>query len=370
MINVPYDVLAEKIVEKAGISRSDLDSRVKVKLEQLSGLISKEGAAHIVANELGVNLMEAKGIIKIKSLISGMKKVDVAGKVMRKFDVREFSTQRGQGKLAKFVVADETGSLMVVMWNDKADLFQNFAEGDIIKVSSCTVRENNGKLEVHMADDSSVEVNPSGVSVNVAAKQGGDFSSGPAATRKKISELNENDANVEIFATVVQVFDPKYFEVDPSTGKRLKRDSGEIPADASFGVVLNIFVDDGSDNTRVVLWKNQILNLLGVAEDELMKFRSSPELFEKFKTDLLGMMAKFVGRVSKNDLFGRLEFVANRVLKDVDPDDEIKKVSEKAPSEPVVEKAAPVKESVSEDESEELAEDDLLSLDELEDLED
>ena len=33
--------------------------------------------------------------------------------------------------------------------------------------------------------------------------------------RKKISDLGENDQNVEIMGTIVQVFDPRFFTVDP-----------------------------------------------------------------------------------------------------------------------------------------------------------
>ena len=55
MITIPYEKLLERMQEASGKSKEELAKKIQAKLEELSGLISKEGAAHIVANELGVN---------------------------------------------------------------------------------------------------------------------------------------------------------------------------------------------------------------------------------------------------------------------------------------------------------------------------
>lgn len=378
MINVPYDVLAEKIIEKAKISKQELEEKINKKLEALSGLISKEGAAHIVAGELGVNLLQVEGLIKIKDILAGMRNIDLLGNVIRKYEIRTFENEKRKGKLARFLIGDETGTTMVVLWNDKTDLLESFNEKDTIKIKSVNVRENNGRSEVHLGDESTIEVNPEGVKIDTSA-----IASRQVAQRKKISELKENDTNIEIFATIVQIFDPKFFEVDAQTGKRIKREDGSAPGpDATFGAVLNIFADDGSDNIRVVLWKNQIINLLGVDEKKLMEYKDNPTAFEAVKTDLLGVMVKIIGRVSNNAAFGRLEFVAQVVLRDVDPEEEIKNLKKEKPAEenkettepekPAQTTPKPVEEKKPPKEKEELEDldEELLSLDELEDMDD
>lgn len=323
MINVPYDMIIKKIVESAKISQVELEAKIKTKLESLSGLISKEGAAHIVANELGVNLLQTQGLMKISDLLSGMKKVDVVGKVIRKYEIRTFENDKRSGKIGKFLLGDESGTTMVVLWNDKADLSEKVNEGDIIKATETNIRENNGRSEIHLSDESELEINPQGIEIEV--KQTNSYAK---AERKKIVDLKENDTNVEIFCTIVQVFDPKFFEIDATTGKRIRREEGATaPKNATYGAVLNVFADDGSDNIRVVLWKNQILNLLKVNEVELMQYQKDPSSFEKVKTELLGVMVKFIGRVVQNQLYGRLEMVANVVLRDVNPEEELAAVS-------------------------------------------
>ena len=56
MIQLPYEKLVEKIVENGNISENEVAEKIRKKMDSLSGLISKEGAAHILANELGVKL--------------------------------------------------------------------------------------------------------------------------------------------------------------------------------------------------------------------------------------------------------------------------------------------------------------------------
>jgi len=59
----------------------------------LAGLISQEGAAQIVAAELGINFDNEK--LKINELLPGMRKVNVVGKVINLFPVRTFTTKKG-----------------------------------------------------------------------------------------------------------------------------------------------------------------------------------------------------------------------------------------------------------------------------------
>lgn len=377
MINIPLEKIIEKITEQTDLKEEEVQQKIDAKLEHLSGLISKEGAAHIVANELGVKLMQTEGVLKIDNLMAGMRDVELNCKVIRKYDLRTFENAKGQGKVFKFLVGDDSGVTMVVLWNDKTDLEKNFKEGDTLKLKLVNVRDNNGRTELHLGESGEIVVNPEGVEIESK-------SSGFAkAERKKISELKETDENVEIFGTVVQVFDPKFFKVN-SEGRRIKED--ENPEGYTYGAVLNVFVDDGSDNIRVVLWKNQIINFLSINEEELLKFREEPASFEEYKNKMLGEMIKFIGRTTKNEMFGKIEFVANVVLSDVDPEKEMKnlKKENKEESTPESKQETPESEEKKSDEEikekkenaepkpkEEASDDeDLLSLEDIEDIED
>ena len=84
-----YANLVEKIAKYSGLSAADIIAKVDAKKARLSGLISKEGAAQIVAAELGISFENERS--KINELAEGMRRASVVGKITRIFPVREYN---------------------------------------------------------------------------------------------------------------------------------------------------------------------------------------------------------------------------------------------------------------------------------------
>jgi len=326
MINIPYDQILEKLKKEANISEQDLNEKIDDKMKQLSGLVSKEGAAHIIANELGIKLFEqTSGKLQIKNIVAGLRNVETVGKVLQAYELREFNTNNRQGKVASCLIGDETGKIRVVMWGNQAENINSIKEGSIIKIIGSYVRENNGFNELHLNERSKLIINPEGETVEV--KQ-------ISSERKPINQLAENDYNVEILATIVQVFDPRFFEICPQCNKRLKIDNENFlcpkhdKVEPDYSYVLNLIADDGTDNIRTVFFREHMEKLINLNREKVLEYRQNPEKFEEVKTDLLGNIIKINGRVKKNIFFDRLEFVANNVSPNPDPEEEIKKLDE------------------------------------------
>jgi hypothetical protein len=338
MINIPINQIKEKISAKTGMSDAEITAKIKEKLRQLSGLISEEGAAHIIANELGVKLFEAGETLQIKGVLGGMRNVDLACKVVQKYEMREFTSAKGPGKVLSILVGDESGLIRIVFWNKQAENALALKEGDVIKVVGGYVRENQGRNEIHINDMAKLIVNPPGVTINAPARGG---SSGPRDyTRKKISELQETDMNVEVLATIVQVFDLNFFEVCPQCNKRIRlREEGFVcqthgSVEPDFNFVMNVYLDDGTDNVRTVLWRDQAEQLLGMKKDQILMFKDDPARFEPIKHDLLGNMIIVSGRATKNQTFDRIELTAAQVNKNPNPHQETARVKEEASKAP------------------------------------
>src|SRR3989344_2662709 len=104
---IPLEEIRNKIIMSRTISPGELDLKIKEKISELSGLISEEGAAHIIANELGVELFSGKEKLKIRELYVGMKNVSTVGKITRKFDVREFAKGDKIGKVASLIMGEK-----------------------------------------------------------------------------------------------------------------------------------------------------------------------------------------------------------------------------------------------------------------------
>jgi len=322
MFKVPLNELKEKIRQNSNLAAEDLDQKIKDKINELSGLISEEGAAHIIANELGIKMVE-EGRLKIKSVYAGMKQVEVLGKVTQKFPIREFDKNGRKGKVGAFTIGDDTGTIRIACWNEQADILNDLNENDIVLVNSGYAKENNfNQVELHLSERSNISINPEGESIGTVKQQT------TTKERKKIATLKEGDLGVELMGTVVQVFDPRYFNVCPECSKRVdEREDGfhcqeHSKVEAASSYVLNLVIDDGTGTIRGVFWKNQTNNLLGKTEEEMVKFKNNLGLFEDIKTELLGEQFKILGRVNRNEMFDRLEFSA-QIVEKAKPEDEL-----------------------------------------------
>jgi len=207
MLKIPEHEVIAKIKSKTGMSDQELDSKVQVKMDQLAGLISKEGALHIIANEHGVKLVEMQEKPKIRNLFVGMRNIEVSGKATAVYEVREFQTQNRSGKVGSLMLGDETGKIRVVLWGSKADELNNLKVDDIVRVKGAYVKENQSRKEMHLGDNAKFEINPEGVSVGEVKQM--------SFTRKHINELQENDQEIELLGRIVQVYNPTFYEVCP-----------------------------------------------------------------------------------------------------------------------------------------------------------
>ena len=329
MMKIPYEELIGRIKEQTGLSEGEVATRVQTKLSQLAGLISKEGAAHIIANELGIKLVENSG--KIKSVYPGMKGISVLGRVQAVYPAKTFQRQDGSaGSVGSFQVADETGSLRVVCWNDQTKIIETLALGAVVRVQNVFVRENRGFPEAHLNEQSKIILNPPGetvaeVSVRVQAV---------SVQRKAIKELQDADTNIELLGTLVQVFNPTFYETCPQCTKRIKANAegnylcethGQLLPDYAY--VLNVYLDDGTDTIRCVFFREQAEALLRKKKEDILPYRTQPEQFEPIKTELLGTIVKLVGRPKMNTYMNRLEFNVQSVQVNPDPQVELNRLN-------------------------------------------
>ena len=332
MIKQTYDELVQKITERSKLPKSEVEDKISAKLKQLSGLISKEGAAHIVANQLGIKLVEqTSGKLQINNILIGMREVETIGRVLNIYPAREFQVQERTGKVGSLLIGDETGTIRLVLWGDQANNLDNIQTNMIVKVRGAYVKEQqNGSKELHLSTRGVLIINPPGESVG-EVKLEQQYSSGQSAqsVRKKLNELADGDNNIEILGTIVQVFEPRFFEVCPQCGRRLQQKDSEFYCDVhaavkpAYSYVITLFLDDGTENLRVVCFRNQALQVLGLKDEEIVKFKDNIEGFEAVRTAVLGNITKFYGKAVKNKMFDRLEFIANNVDTNPDPDKEM-----------------------------------------------
>jgi len=317
MMGLTFQDILNIIKEEKGVNEDELQQKVKEKLTRLSGLISDEGAAHIVANEYGVDLLsiiKKKGL-KIEKITPGMMGVGVAGKVVRINPVRSFNKNGREGKVGSFLIADETGVLRIVCWDlsHLKYLEDNILKEDtIVKITNGYVRDNNGFTELHLNTKSELSLNPEGVHLENVQRPQAQASSG-AYTKKTIGALQQGEF-AGVSGTVVQIFEPRFYSACPQCNKKVTDGCPEHGAVTPVNQpILNFIIDDGTGNVRVVAFRDHVGAALGETPENVLKTLHDQPYFETIKNNALGKQFTIVGKVNRNDVVDRLELLANRI---------------------------------------------------------
>ena len=232
---------------------------------------------------------------------AGLNSVNVLGKIVNINDIRTFQKNNRQGRIGSLLLGDETGTIRIVIWDEKLiDLIKDMRQGDVLKISNAYSKENNGFRELHLGSKSQLLINPENETVaEVKLTQ--------KSARKQIKDIAP-DEFVEILGTVVQIFEPKHYNACPVCNKKIMpqgeafncQEHGQVPPKQV--PIVNIFFDDGTGNLRAVLFRDQATKLL-----------AEKQSFEDIKKEVLGKQLLLRGKVTKNEMFNRIELVVNNL---------------------------------------------------------
>ena len=309
-MNDNYSQLVQRISETAKVSVEEIERKVEGKRAKLSGLVSKEGAAQIVAAELGINFDQER--LKISELVHGMRRANVIGKILEIYPIREFKKGEREGKVCSFLMADETSNVRSVLWDvHHIGLIEQgkIKQGDIVEISNGGVR--NG--EIHLGSFSDLKKSKEKVE-NVVEEL--------TYVEKKLEDIKVGEKFM-IRAVVVQVFEPRYFVVCEQCGRKVieGKCSGEHgDVEGKKRALLNIVLDDGSETIRGVLF-GETISKLGLTDEEIFDLN----VFNGEKGRLLGEEMFFSGNTKQNQLYNITEMTIEDVG-EVDPQKLIEKL--------------------------------------------
>jgi replication factor A1 len=176
---------------------------------------------------------------KISSLSKTAGNVQLSGTVKAILGLTKFTrNDQSDGTVMRFTLADHSGEVTVVAWNEKAlELEKNLKTNASLQLGNAKVKETqNGGLEVHVDFTSFVDIQT------------------PPLQFTKIGSLTENhSANVE--GLVSMIFESK----EVTTGK------GEV-------VKLLVFeLKDDSGTVRVSAWRQHAEALNGLKTDDKLR---------------------------------------------------------------------------------------------------
>jgi replication factor A1 len=194
---------------------------VTEKVEQMGGLADEESAAMLVAHELEDG--EVDGVADVEP---GMEDVQFVAKVTAIGEKRSFERDgddQPEGRVINVDAADETGSVRLAFWDEKADAAEDELEvGEVLKVAG-RPKDGYSGVEVNVDD---VEAAPdTDVNVDVSGT-------------KTIDALSLGLSDVTVQGRVLDTESVRTFDRD----------------DGSEGKVANLVLGDETGRVRVTMW--------------------------------------------------------------------------------------------------------------------
>lgn len=227
------------------LTRGEVVKAIEMKKAASSGFLTDEAAARLVAAELGVEikLKETLPKIHIHQLVSGLNDVTVSGRVLNVNKPHSFQRSDGKGQVARLLIADKTGCIQVVLWNDKAELAREIRPRQIVKVLHGYVRKSRGgEMELHVGQRGDVQIAPGDVEDH-------DFPS-IKEFLEKIANISEVHRRVNVEGRIQTMYPASTFQ---------RRDGTQ-------GRVMRLLLKDETGQIPVVLWNEKTEHLINAKE--------------------------------------------------------------------------------------------------------
>jgi len=328
--NMEVEDVIEKIVEESELDEDEVKEEIEEKMEEFSGLVSEEGASHLVAKEYGVEIAEEQAEdLKIENIVPDMRKVQLKARVLNISDLNTFERDDDEedGKVQNIVLGDDTGTIRVTLWDEQTQLTEKVSEGDAIEIAGAyTVEDNQGDAELRLGDDVQVKMADDDEVPEVETQS--------ETEEAQIRDITTEGNSYEIRGMLMKMYTSNpFYRVHPETGDTVREDDdgnyvtddGEEVEDPEGRLAVSGVLDDGTETMRVVFFGDQARKILDVTEEEEKDM--DHDAVEEAAEEAAGKKLQIRGRTRFNDYFDRLEILANNV-EELETDEEIERMLE------------------------------------------
>lgn len=312
MIKIPLEDVIKKIVAQSGMSESEVNSKIDEKMKAFDKIVSRDGAAFMVASENGVKVFEdpATKVLEIKDVHPGMSGVELVAKVSRIFESRSFSRDGRDVPFIPIMIKDPTGSIRTTLWDKRAALINEnrLKVGDVVRIKNCSIRENSytGK-DLQLNSRSQIIINQDKLEVDIDA---------PVAAVETDLSNPTLGAPVNVFGTIVSVSEPRFYKACGECRRKVSESNecqthGEVESPKTT-MILNLVLDDGKGNVRATCFGELGEKLLGEDADTIQDLIAA-QGGDNIGLDILGNVVEVSGIIKENKNFDRVEMNVNSI---------------------------------------------------------
>ncbi len=312
--------IIDRITEETDLEEDDIEEKIEDKMEEFSGLVSEEGAAHLVAKEHGVHISESEGEdLKIDNIVPDMRKVNFTAKVVRISDLNTFERDDDEedGRVQNMVLGDETGTIRMTLWDDQTQISEKIAEGEGINISGAyTIEDDDGNAEIRLGDDAQVAM----ADEDEVPELDEETRKANTTTETTIRNVRSENSSYSVKGMLMAMYtNNPFYRVDPETGDTVREnddgeyvtDEGEEVEEPDHRLAISGVIDDGTGNIRTVFFGDTARELLNISEEE--EKDGDMDAVEDGVEEAIGKEIVVEGRTRHNDYFDSLEILANQI---------------------------------------------------------
>jgi len=276
-----------KIIEDTGLSRTDIQSLVEEKKEELKGLISDEGALFVIAKELGVDVTsENKELLNdielnISDITLNMKNIVIVGRIKDIYHVNSFKKSSGEtGHVGSFLLRDNTGDIRIVLWDDQVSIFKDerFEKNEIVKILNGNAKKGRfDGIEIHVGGFSKLILAPEDVDYKKYPKIKEDF--------RQIQNINDDLGSISTEGKVMNKFPIKEF----------------IKKDGQSGRVGSLTLRDSTGQIRISFWNDDIEKIENVEVGDFISLTNITPRKSNYAQNAIDLHATPITAITKKD---------------------------------------------------------------------
>jgi ssDNA-binding replication factor A large subunit len=158
------DIIQKILAESPQVTQEQVLEMLRDERTRSGGLLGDETLLRLIAAKYGVEVQQNgisnSGTLATSCLFAGLNDVSVAGRLIAIYPVRTYEGEKS-GKYAALMIADNEGTLRVMLWNEQANLVERgeLKIGQTLRLlHGYTRADRYGKVELHLGGRSRIEV--------------------------------------------------------------------------------------------------------------------------------------------------------------------------------------------------------------------
>lgn len=228
----------------------------------------------------------------------------IVGRVIEIYDIRNFESGSGEGVVRNIEIADDTGTIIVVLWND--DTKREFEIGQAIKLQNPRFKYNDrtNRVDANVSGFTSI-LEPTESELEKLPSH--DELMEAIYVPKTIESLAEDDVNVCVTGTIVDVETDRVIRkrcpvcnayVESSEDEYICDSCGHVFDEPKYLFMIPITIEDETGQIQVTFFDNLAEKLIDMKKEEVIDLIEDGYGIEDKLQDLTNQTIEIIANVS------------------------------------------------------------------------